>query len=109
MLWAKALAAHAMQCKLTCPCIMLGAAAAAAELRSALEARSAEASLYRKQYESLCRKLDSLEEHQRQASAAARAKVQSPLHYRLLTTSQCMHPHNKNRNETTRGSMLCLS
>jgi len=44
-------------------------------LRSALNARSAEASLYRKQYESLCRKLDSLEEQQRQASAAARAKV----------------------------------
>ena len=51
------------------------ALAAAAELRSALDARSAEASLYRKQYESLCRKLDSLEEQQRQASAAARAKV----------------------------------
>ena len=45
------------------------------ELRSALEARSAEALLYRKQYESLCRKLDSIEEHQRQASSAARAKV----------------------------------
>jgi len=49
--------------------------AAAAELRSALDARSAEASLHRKQYDSLCRKLDSLEEQQRQASAAARAKV----------------------------------
>ncbi|KAL0042529.1 hypothetical protein WJX79_002525 [Trebouxia sp. C0005] len=47
-----------------------------AELRSALDARSAEASLYRKQYEGLCRKLDSLDEQQRQASAAARAKVQ---------------------------------
>ena len=51
------------------------AMAAAAELRSALDARSAEASLYRKQYESLCCKLDSLEEQQRQASVAARAKV----------------------------------
>jgi len=51
------------------------ALAAAAELRSALDARSAEASLYRKQYESLCRKLDCLEEQHRQASAAARAKV----------------------------------
>ena len=49
--------------------------AAAAELRSALDARTAEASLYRKQYESLCCKLDSLEEQQRQASVAARAKV----------------------------------
>lgn len=44
-------------------------------LRNALEARGAEAVLYRKQYEGLCRKLDSLEEHQRQASTAARAKV----------------------------------
>ncbi|DBA90428.1 TPA: hypothetical protein ACH3X1_003700 [Trebouxia sp. C0004] len=48
-----------------------------AALRSALDARSAEASLYRKQYEGLCRKLDSLEEQQRQASAAARAKEKS--------------------------------
>ncbi|KAL0049780.1 hypothetical protein WJX82_009760 [Trebouxia sp. C0006] len=48
-----------------------------AELRSALDARSAEASLYRKQYESLCCKLDSLEGQQRQASVAARAKEQS--------------------------------
>lgn len=60
-------------------------AAAAAELRSALDARSAEASLYRKQYESLCRKLDSLEEHQRQASAAARTKV----HAVTLLTAGC--------------------
>ena len=49
--------------------------AAAAELRSALEARAGEATLYRKQYDSLCRKLDGLEERQRHASAAARAKV----------------------------------
>ena len=45
------------------------------DLRNALEARNAEAALYRKQYEGLCHKLDSIEQHQRQASSAARAKV----------------------------------
>lgn len=48
---------------------------AAVGLRNALEARQAEAALYRRQYEGLSRKLDSIEEHQRQASSAARAKV----------------------------------
>ena len=48
---------------------------AAVGLRTALEARQAEAALYRRQYEGLCRKLDTIEEHQRQASSAARAKV----------------------------------
>ena len=87
MFWAQALAAHvdAMQCKLPCLRIKLDVAAAAAELRSALDARSAEASLYRKQYESLCRKLDSLEEQQRQASVAARTKV----HTITLLTADC--------------------
>ena len=49
--------------------------AAAADLRAALEARAAEAALYRKQYDMLCRKLEYLEEQQRQASCAARSKV----------------------------------
>ena len=48
---------------------------AAVVLRNALEARGAEAALYRKQYEGLCHKLDTLEEHHRQASSAARVKV----------------------------------
>ena len=48
---------------------------AAVVLRNALQARAAEAGLYRKQYEGLCCKLDSLEEHLRQSSSAARAKV----------------------------------
>ena len=48
---------------------------AAADLRAALEARAAEAALYRKQYDMLCRKLEYLEEQQRQASCAARSKV----------------------------------
>lgn len=48
---------------------------AAVLLRNALEARGAEAGLYCKQYEVLCGKLDALEEHHRQASSAARAKV----------------------------------
>ena len=48
---------------------------AAVVLRNALEAREAEATLYRKQYQGLCRKLNSLEEHHKQASSVARAKV----------------------------------
>ena len=59
-------------------------------LRSALEARGAEAALYRKQYEGLCRKLDSLEEHQRQASTAARAKVSREEHCMALVGILCL-------------------
>lgn len=57
-------------------------AAAAAQLRAALEARAAEAALYRKQYDALCHKLDSMEEQQRQASLAARTKVPWSCHLR---------------------------
>ncbi|KAK9809114.1 hypothetical protein WJX72_009552 [[Myrmecia] bisecta] len=44
-------------------------------LRAALEARTAEAGLYRKEYDGLCRKLDKLEAAQKQAAQEARSKV----------------------------------
>ncbi|KAK9809115.1 hypothetical protein WJX72_009552 [[Myrmecia] bisecta] len=43
-------------------------------LRAALEARTAEAGLYRKEYDGLCRKLDKLEAAQKQAAQEARSK-----------------------------------
>lgn len=69
-------------------------ASAAVALRSALDARGAEAALYRKQYEGLCRKLDSLEEHQRQASTAARAKVRHLAHCMALVGIWCLITHS---------------
>lgn len=64
--------AQCRDCMQTCVCVCVFTAVV---LRNALEARGAEAALYRKQYEGMCRKLDSLEEHHRQASSAARTKV----------------------------------
>ena len=62
-------------------CLSVYVVVAAAQLRNALEARTAEAALYRKQYNLLSRKLDSLEEQQRQASFAARDKVKNANHH----------------------------
>lgn len=50
-------------------------------LRSALEARTAEASLYKHDYEALCRKLDKMDAAFRQLSARDKAQVSSPLLY----------------------------